>query len=61
MLQQILINPEIFSVKSRSGYHEALVKKYPYMIVYRIDKKQTVLFITSIYHQKKHPRNKYRR
>ncbi len=60
-VKKILANPEIFSVKSRTGYHEALVEHYPYSIVYRIDKKQKVVFIISIHHQKKHPRGKYRR
>jgi len=61
MVQQILTNPEIFSVKSRSGYHEAIVKNFPCTIVYRINKKQKTVFIASVHHQKKHPRSKYRR
>lgn len=60
-VRKIAANPEIFSVKSRPGYHEALVEGFPYSIVYRIYKKQKEVFITSIHHQKKHPRGKYRR
>ncbi len=60
-VEKIITNPEIFSVKSRPGYHEALVESFPYTIVYRINKKQKVVFITSIHHQKKHPRSKFRR
>ncbi len=61
MVGKILTNPEIFSTKSRLGYYEAVLKKYPYTIVYRIDKRQKIVFISSIHHQKKHPRNKFRR
>ena len=60
-IKQILISPDAFSVKSRQGYHEALVKEFPYTIVYRIYKKDKVVFISSIHHQKKHPRKKYRK
>ena len=38
-IRQILDNPDTFSVKLKQGYHEALVKRFPYTIVYRIYKK----------------------
>lgn len=60
-LNKILDNPEIFGVKLRPGYHEALVDGFPYSIVYRINKKQKIVFINSIHHQRKHPRKKYRK
>ena len=60
-VHKVADNPEIYSVKSKSGYHEALVDGFPFSIVYRINKKQMEVFITSIHHQKKHPRGKYRR
>jgi mRNA-degrading endonuclease RelE of RelBE toxin-antitoxin system len=59
--QQILSNPEAFSIKSKPGYHETIVNGFPYVIVYRIYKKQSRILITSIHHQKKHPRKKYRK
>ena len=57
----ILSNPETFSVKSKPGYHETLVDGFPFLIVYRIYKKQSRILITSIHHEKKHPRSKFRR
>ena len=59
--QQILSNLEAYSVKSKSGYHETIVSGFPYLIVYRVYKKQSTILITSIHHQRKHPRNKYRK
>ena len=54
-IKQIQNNPEIFGAKYKTGYHEAMVKKFPYAIVYRIYKKQRIVFITSIHHQKSNP------
>jgi len=59
--QQIVSNPDTFSVKSKPGYHETAVDGFPFLIVYRIYKKQGHILITSIHHQKKHPRKKYRK
>jgi plasmid stabilization system protein ParE len=60
-IKQIINNPELYSVKSRPGYHEKVVDGFPYTIVYRIYKKQSRILITSVHHQKKHPRKKYRK
>ena len=60
-INQIQINPEAYGVKSRPGYHETTLNGFPYSIVYRIYKKQSRILITSVHHQKKHPRSKYRR
>jgi mRNA-degrading endonuclease RelE of RelBE toxin-antitoxin system len=60
-LEQILVNPELYSVKSKPGYHETIINGFPYSIVYKIYKKQSRILVTSVHHQKKHPRKKYRK
>lgn len=60
-VQQIKSNPTTYGVKSKQGYHEAVIIKFPYSIVYKIYRKQNLVLITSIHHHKKHPRKKYRK
>ena len=60
-LGQIAKNPEAFGEKSRKGYREVALNIFPYLIVYKIYKKNKVVFVNSIHHTSKHPRKKYRR
>ncbi len=60
-IHQIQANPDVYAIKSKPGYHEAAMIKFPYSIVYRVYKRQCEILITSIHHQKKHPRKKYRK
>ena len=59
-LEEIARNPETFSQKTKSGYREAVVEVFPYIIVYKLYKKKKVVFINSVIHQKKHPRKRTR-
>jgi hypothetical protein len=60
-LEQIKKNPEAFSQKTKSGYRAAAVEVFPYIIVYKLYKKDKVVFINSVIHQKKHPRKRHRK
>jgi plasmid stabilization system protein ParE len=60
-LEQIAQHPETFSTKSNLKYREAKVDTFPYLIVYKIHKQHKIIFVSSIHHAKKHPRNKYRK
>lgn len=60
-LEQIGKNPEAFSQKTKSGYREAAVEIFPYIIVYKLYKKKKVIFINSVIHQKRHPRKRIRK
>ena len=42
-------------------YEEASVDRFPYKIIYKIGKTHKEIYISSIHHNKKHPRNKYRK
>jgi plasmid stabilization system protein ParE len=42
------------------NYYEFNLHNYPFTIIYIIEESLENIVITAIYHQKRHPRNKYR-
>ena len=60
-IKQILQNPEIYGSKGVKSIREAQVDKFPYLVVYKINKRKKEIYITSIHHTKKHPHHKYRK
>ncbi len=57
----ILNQPEAFGSKGHLYYREALLDRFPYVIVYRIYKRKKEIFISSVHHTKKSVGKKYRR
>jgi plasmid stabilization system protein ParE len=53
--------PEAYGAKTKAHYREIAVIGFPFVIVYRIYKKDRMIFISSVHHQKKHPRKKFRK
>jgi plasmid stabilization system protein ParE len=43
------------------NFRETSLKKYPYYIVYFVDESTNTVIITSLYHQKRNPKKKYRK
>jgi len=60
-LEEIALKPEIFSKTKSRSFREASVDRFPYKIIYKIGKSHKEIYISSIHHNKKHPRNKYRK
>ena len=60
-IAKIVAHPEIFGSKGNPNYREALLKRFPYVIVYRIYKRKKEIFISAVHHTKKFPGEKYRR
>lgn len=58
-IQQIEQNLEGYPVRKKP-YQEKLLDVFPYLIIYRIDKKDSIIIIVSIFHAKRHPRRKYK-
>lgn len=58
-LGKITDNPKRFRTTYKN-FHEVRVGKFPYSIVYFIDKEEEQVVITSIFHQKRNPRKKFR-
>lgn len=57
-IEGIKTDPTQFRNKYRN-YYETSLKKFPFYIVYIIDRKQVL--IIGIYHKKRNPKGKYRR
>lgn len=60
-MAQIALQPETYREKSKKGYREALIDDFPFSIVYKIYKRDKLIFVNAIHHYKKHPKKKYRR
>lgn len=58
-LNTIIDNPETFSVRHKP-YHEAKVSVFPFVIVYKIDKRRKRVEVISIFHTSRNPKAKYR-
>lgn len=59
-LDTIEANPYLYPVKKRT-FREAVVKIFPYIIVYKIHPRQKQITITSVFHTSRNPVHKYRR
>lgn len=60
-ITEIAANPENFGSRGTKKFREAAVEFFPYLIVFKLSKKNKLVYITSIHHMKKHPRKKYRK
>ena len=60
-IAEIIAHPETFSSKGNPNYREALLNRFPFLIVYRIYKQKKEVFISSVHHTKKSVRTKYRK
>lgn len=56
----ILEHPERYPVNKRY-YRQALVKGFPYLIMYRYHKIKHTITILSFFHTSRNPKNKYRK
>jgi len=59
-IQQIKQNPECYSI-TLHNYIQAKVEYFPYVIVYNYFPKRNLVFISSIYHNSRNPKHKYRK
>lgn len=58
-LDLILHNPELFPIKKYS-YREAVLATFPFSIVFRFEKKNSLVTIISIFHNKRNPKEKFK-
>ena len=59
MIHEIEQYPERYPIKKRY-YREVKIKFFPYLILYRINKKQKKITIISIFHSSRNPSKKYK-
>ena len=56
----ICANPQRWRNKYKN-YHELGLKKYPFSIIYIINEAEEMIVVTSIYHHKRNPKNRYKK
>lgn len=60
-LQAIADRPEAYGARNNRNFREALIDDFPYLIVYRVNKRKKQILISSVHYTGKSPRKKYRR
>ena len=58
MLQQIAKTPDRYPERKKK-FHEARIKIFPYLIIYRVHKQKMVIAVGSIFHTSRSPKKKY--
>lgn len=58
-LNVIKSNPDI-GTKRRRTYREVVVKNFPYIVIYKTDKRSKNIFISTIFHTGRNPAKKYK-
>lgn len=56
LFEYIISNPFLFPVKRKKIYHEAVLKKFPFVVIYVIDEMDVV--ILSVFKTPQNPENK---
>jgi plasmid stabilization system protein ParE len=59
-IKNIASNPLANSSKGNNDFREALIRTFPFIIVYKVYELKREIFISSIHHASKHPRQKFR-
>lgn len=57
-VQQIEKPPERYAERQK-GFRETKIKVFPYLIIYRIQKRKKIVAISSIFHTSRNPKKKY--
>jgi plasmid stabilization system protein ParE len=55
-----LIQNNPLHYKARGKYREAQTDIFPFLIVFRFDRKTGIIIIVSIFHTSRHPKKKYK-
>jgi toxin ParE1/3/4 len=58
-INKIEQNPELFAIKCKP-YREASVELFPYVIIYRIIKREKIIRVFSVFHTAKNTKHKYK-
>jgi len=59
-LKKICNNPFHYKI-SYKKFHEALIDKFPFLIVYFVDEKNKLIVVTGIFHTSRNPKKKFKR
>lgn len=56
----LVCNNPLHYVRSYKNFHQALVTKFPFLIVYTIDEKNKHITIIAIFHTSRNPKKKFK-
>jgi len=56
-IDAIVDNPLHYALKGK--YHEAKTDVFPYLIIFRIEKRNNIIIIVSVFHMSRHPKRKH--
>lgn len=59
LISRIEKQPDFFRISYRN-YREAKTSRFPYSVVYFVNEKEQEIVITSIFHQKRNPKKKFK-
>ncbi len=60
-IENILSSPALYGSKKK-GFRETIIgKDFPFLVVYKILDSEKEILISSIFHAKRNPKNKYRK
>jgi plasmid stabilization system protein ParE len=59
-LKQIELQPERYPIIFKN-YRETRIETFPYLIIYRENKKKKTVFVLSVFHGKRNPTTKFRK
>jgi mRNA-degrading endonuclease RelE of RelBE toxin-antitoxin system len=57
-VQQIEKTPERYAERKK-GFRETKIRVFPYLIIYRIQKRKKIIAISSVFHTSRNPKKKY--
>lgn len=60
-LKMVLALPFAYGVKANTGFREAQIKGFPYLIIFRVYPRKKVVFVNKLHHTAMDPKKKYRR
>lgn len=58
-ITQIINNPSVFSI-IKGPYRQAKTEIFPFVIVYKLNERKREVYVSSIFHTKRNPREKFR-
>jgi len=59
-LDKVCNNPFDYKIPNKK-FHEALVERFPFLIVYFVDEKNNLIIVTAIFHTGRNPKYKFKR
>jgi plasmid stabilization system protein ParE len=59
-LRQIEQTPERYSIRYKN-YRETKIEVFPFVIIYKINKKKKLIYVVSIFHASRNPKRKYKK